>query len=654
MKRAMILVGICCISACNSGGTAANGALPPVTMLSPDSANHQWARFSPDGSRLFWWEPVGQANQLWTADAKLGNPTKVPVTSVSLGPIFWSSDGSQIAVPSSDAGFIQVAIISAVGGAPRPLTTGSTIAWPTGWHPDGDRLGYVATAAGTGGGTFRSFVTSLSHGGASPLIPGENRPYVGLWSPDGSHIGYIVVDRGHNTIWVADSAGGHPRQLTTDGFEGFGGPGSPWSPDGRELAYESKRTGTKDVWVVPIDGGAPRQLTRDIRNDFSPLWSPDGKWIAFLSDRGKQTDIWVVPAAGGQELRVTDDASVEELMQWLPGSKLAFLTGQGQSSVWAMSPADSAERRLTPDSLRVTPQNLSPDGKEEAITIDRGGGVADIALLPVTGGPMRTLVQGGNNSEVQWSPDGTRLAFTSDRGGTSDIWVVDAAGGEARQLENWPGNEHYPTWSGDGSAIYFLSDRDARLGDIWKVPAAGGEPVRVTKAGSLNGLMTHHGRPELFASIIGATGQLEVVQVKPDGAFVPVWQRGTAFPSDLSPKGDSLLIAEAGKGGSFTMRIIPVSGRGDGRTILNPGENLTWITDDWTQVVYQIPNGSKHNIGVLNRKDGTTRRLTTNALEEGGGAVTPDGKTVVFQRSRTVRRIAIADLTKLLAGTPKP
>jgi Tol biopolymer transport system component len=653
MKRAIILAGICCLAAC-SAGKSGKSSLPPVTMLSPDSANHQWARFSPDGSRLFWWEPAGQANQLWTADAKLGNPTKVPVTSFGLQPILWSPDGSQIAVPSSAAGLVQVAIIPAVGGPPRLLTTNAAIAEPAGWHRDGDRLTYLATAAGKGGGTFHSFVTSLSHGGASLLIPGETRPAIGLWSPDGSHIGYMVIDGSHTTIWVADSAGSNPRQLTTDGFESFSYSLSVWSPNSREIAYESRRTGTSDIWVVPIDGGAPRQLTRDIRNDTWPLWSPDGKWIAFLSDRGKQTDIWVVPAAGGQELRVTDDASAEELMQWLPGNKLAFLTGQGQSSVWAMSLADSAERRLTPDSLRVTPQNLSPDGKEEAVTIDRGGGVSDIALLPVAGGPMRTLVQGGNNSQVQWSPDGTRLAFTSDRGGTSDIWVVDAAGGEPRQLENWPGNERNPTWSGDGSAIYFQSDRDARLGDIWKVPAAGGEPVRVTKAGSLNSLMTHHGRPELVASIIGATGQFEVVQVKPDGAVVPVWQHGTSFPVDLSPSGDSLLIVQAGKGGSVQARIIPVSGRGDGQVILNPGEDLTWITDDWTWVAYRIPNGSTHNIGLLNRKDGTTRRLTTNSLDEGAAAVTPDGKTVVFQRSRAVRRIAIANLTKLLAGASKP
>ena len=649
MKRAMILAGLTCLVACATGEPG-KPSLPPVTMISPDSANNQLARFSPDGSRLFWWEPAGQVNQLWTADDTLGKPTNVPVTVLGPSPMLWSPDRSQIAVPSSDAGLIQVAIIPAAGGAPRQLTSSSGIAQPIAWHPDGDRIAYISTTGGKGGGSFQSFVTSVGRGGAAPLIPGETRPSVGFWSPDGSHIGYTMIEGGGRfTIWVADSVGRNPRQLTTDGFETFSNAEWVWSPDGKALVYESRRTGTSDIWMVPIDGSGPRQLTKDIRNDTYPLWSLDGKWVAFLSDRGKQTDIWVVPAAGGQEMRVTDDADVEELMQWLPGSRLAFLTGQGQSSIWAMSLADSATRRLTPDTIRTGPPRLSPDGAQIALRIDRGGGVSDIAVLPVAGGPMRTLVQGGDNSAISWSPDGTRLVFVSDRGGTPDIWVVDVAGGEPRQLENWPGFERDPVWNGDGSAIYFLSDRASRLDDVWQVSASGGEPTRLTKSGALNNLLTRRGRQDLYAAIIGVTGNFEVVQVKPDGALRPVWQRN-AFPADLSPIGDSLLIVEYGNGGSAGFKAIPLSGRGEGQMVLQQGEELTWITDDWTQVLFRIPNGSTHDLGLLNRKDGTRRRLTTNSVEEGGGAITPDGKAVVFQQSRSVRRIATVDLTKVLAG----
>ena len=403
-----------------------------------------------------------------------------------------------------------------------------------------------------------------------------------------------------------------------------------------------------------MDSGAPKQLTHDIRNDWNPVWSPDGKWIAFLSDRGKQTDVWVVSVAGGQELRVTDDASGEELMQWLSPTRFAYLTGMGQSGIWSMSLADSTEKRLTPDSIRTGPPRLSPDGKQVAFRIERGGGQSDIALIPVTGGPMRTLVQGGNVSFIQWSPDGARIAYQSDRGGTMDIWVVDVAGGEPRQLENWPGNETLPVWSSDGTTIYFMADRDARLNDVWKVPAAGGEPVRVTKQGSFNGIAGRRGRPEILGTIVNANGVYAVVRVKADGSVANIWDKSNAFPGDLTPSGDSLVIASGNKGaGGFSFLMIAASGAGQGRLLLKPGEGYIGMSDDGTQILYTIPSGATTDIGILNRKDGTTRQLTKTPTDEGAAVFTPDGKTVLFQRSRTIRRIAIADLTKLLAGAPK-
>ncbi len=652
MKRAIVLLGVVCLSACSTAKPG-NSLLPPVTMVSPEGANHIAARFSPDGKRLFWWVPAGQGNELWTADADLANPTRLPVTALQTTTLLWSPDGSQILVPASTSGYVQVAVIPAAGGAPRALTD-VTFAVASGWHPDGDRVSYGAFTGNKGAGTVAGFVTSLSRGGVTRLVPSESRPHVGAWTWDGSQIVYAIFEGGRTTIWAADSAGTNPRQLTSDGFENLSSTdGAGLSPDGKQIAYESRRTGTSDIWVIPLAGGTARQLTHDIRNDRTPIWSPDGRWIAFISERGKQTDVWVVPAAGGEEVRVTDDAAVEELMQWLPGNKLAFLTGEGQSSVWSMTLADSSERRLTADSIRATAPNLGPDGKLVVFLIDRGGGNADVAVIPAAGGTMRVLVQGGINSEVTWSPDGARLAFASDRGGTSDIWIVDVAGGEPRQVTNWPSGERTPAWSGDGSRLYFVSDRESQLGDVWQVAAAGGEPTRLTNHGAINGIATQHGRPELLAAVLEGKG-LAGVQVKGDGKIVPIPRGSDALPMGLIPGTDSVVVADVGKGGRVGFRIIPLSGTGDGQALLKPGEGLTGASENWDWITYRFANGATSDIGLLNRKTGATRRLTNNSVDEAGAGITLDGNTVVFQRSNSVRRIAIADLTKQLGSAPKP
>src|SRR6478752_6098032 len=58
-----------------------------------------------------------------------------------------------------------------------------------------------------------------------------------------------------------------------------------------------------------------------------------------------------------------------------------------------------------------------------------------------------------------WSPDGKWIAF-SMRG---DIWKVPADGGEAIALTSGPNYYIEPAWSRDGASLYFASARDGRF-----------------------------------------------------------------------------------------------------------------------------------------------------------------------------------------------
>lgn len=70
------------------------------------------------------------------------------------------------------------------------------------------------------------------------------------------------------------------------------------------------------------------------------------------------------------------------------------------------------------------------------------------------------------------APGGDRLVFAlADGGGERDLWTLPAAGGEPVRLTSVGGDCAQPTWAGD--RILF-----ARGGDLWEVPAAGGEPRR--------------------------------------------------------------------------------------------------------------------------------------------------------------------------------
>jgi Tol biopolymer transport system component len=630
-----------------------DASLPTVVQISPDGARHADFAYSPDGKRIAYWAPSDSTSslQLWVANADLSSPLKLPVTATLAGewPI-WSPDGARIAAASSDYGVSDVVVVPSTGGDAKRVTNGVGMEVPLRWLPDNDRVAYFGSAAG---GTLISAIASVSTGRSTPLAPAEKRLNLGSPSPDGSHVAYFVIDGINSTVWVADSNGTNPRQLTTEGFESLE-QYNEWSPDGKELLYQSRRTGTTDLWIVPIDGGKPRQLTRDVRNDWAGSWSPDGKWIAFLSNRGRQTDVWVVPSAGGEERRITDTRAIEDApLAWRRGTnELSFITSSTHSVVWSLDVAHGTEQQLTPDTLRANWFNISPDGRQLTVVFNRGGGVHELAVMPIGGGELRRIVTGnGTVDSPRWSPDGSKIVFDSDRGGTADVWVVDATGGTPRQLVNWAGLENGGVWNADGSAVYFSSDRDSKLGDLWKVAADGGEPVRVTHEGTFTGMLaTRPGVPDIFAPTISKReGRLSITRVRADGSVQTVWERTNAAlgtPS-ISPAGDSLATMVEQSDGKFRSMIIPAGG-GEGRVILNPGEEVGDWSSDGKSLLYQTNRAGSADIGIFNVRDGTTRVLTNTPDNEEGAEITRDGKTVVFRRTRTVQRISRVDLGAML------
>src|SRR6476660_2881659 len=66
-------------------------------------------------------------------------------------------------------------------------------------------------------------------------------------------------------LWIVDANGGEARRLTSDeGLELF----PHFSPDGKQIAFTGEYSGTKQVFVIDSDGGVPKQLT--FYNDVGP------------------------------------------------------------------------------------------------------------------------------------------------------------------------------------------------------------------------------------------------------------------------------------------------------------------------------------------------------------------------------------------------
>jgi dipeptidyl aminopeptidase/acylaminoacyl peptidase len=95
-------------------------------------------------------------------------------------------------------------------------------------------------------------------------------------------------------------------------------------------------------------------------------------------------------------------------------------------------------------------------------------------------------------SDPQSSPDGSTIAYVvtqpqrdnREKPYRSEIWCVPAAGGEPLRMTSGPRDRH-PRWSPDGRTLAFVSNRSGE-DQIYALPAAGGEaqPLTARKGGA--------------------------------------------------------------------------------------------------------------------------------------------------------------------------
>jgi Tol biopolymer transport system component len=414
------------------------------------AAHGRRPRFSPDGSRIVYWErdETWGPGRIYTVSSTGGDPAElVPEFADAHYPV-WSPDGSEVLFcgtrnPAQKTAGHDWWVVRLPSGEVRK--TGAADVLSRAVPPAGRRLaGFSADIFGVPGGWVEGRIVFSTRLGDS-----EN-----LWEFR------ISSDRRIDSV---------PRRLT------FGADmeAQP-SVFGNRVAFVSGALNI-NVWMSPADSNSgrllegPRRIT-DEAGPFalSPSVSSDGGKVAFISTRAGSRDVWFRDLAAERNVPLTATAAVEEGYPCLSndGSKVAYRVIQDpKQEIYLMDTRGGAPRRIC-DNCGL-PTDWSHDGRR--LLFEPGSRIPGIGMLDVSSGSASEIAVHATYKlhSARFSPDSRWVAFHAETGPhTRRIYIArlqgETLGGESQWIPITAGTDVdiAPAWSPDGNLLYFISECD--------------------------------------------------------------------------------------------------------------------------------------------------------------------------------------------------
>ncbi len=328
------------------------------------------------------------------------------------------------------------------------------------------------------------------------------------------------------------------------------------SPDGTTVAWAVRVRGGSQIHLTNVADPAREKIVGTRSNaancgSSEPKWSPDGQWLAFVSDctanAGKpgQEQIFVWSKKSDESKQLTHLVGNIDSLAWSPdGKSIGFLfvenATRSAGALAAMKPWAGV---------------IGEDGVE----IQRVGvvNVANGSFSQVTPATLHVY-------EFDWSPDSKHLVFVAaNPPGENNWWVAqlyaeDIATEQPKSILDTTkvsGSLHglqiaVPRWSPDGSQIAFIgglmSDQGSTGGDIYLIPATGGEPRDVTPGRAASVASIGWLSPEVIAIAehVGGNSHLTALNVS-TGNDLP--EINTTFPESIGAGGQVMSVSASNK-----------------------------------------------------------------------------------------------------------
>ncbi len=516
--------------------------------------------------------------------------------------------------------------------------------------PDGKFVAFMSDR----GGMSHVWLDRIGVGVPIDLTPGPDDQRGPLRTIGFSHDGAEIWVAGTETrrLRMLPLLGGKPRLFLRDKAVN-----PAWSPDGSKVAYHTSEPGDP-IFVADSDGSNGQQIFRGLPDQHNHYlaWGANDNCIYFVHGTPAtfETDLWRISASGGQPERLTMHNSEMRDPAPLRRGMILYVAREPDREgpwLWAYDLTRKVSHRIAFGLEQYTSLSASSDGRRLAVTVAnptvrlwsvpiRASLVSEADVKPFVTDSRRALAprfrgrslyylssvgagdrlwrrEGDRSTEV-WgtanglsepaaiSPDGTRIAVLIRQSGKRRLRLISADGTEASEIAPGLDVEGSADWSPDGRWIV-TGGNDGKGKGLFKVPAAGGSPVRLT-------------------TTIGRN---------------PVW----------SPDGS--LIAYSGPN-IFTLEPLLLI-HPDGTQVNVPeirthrdGERLRFMPDSRSLVYMKASEATPwQDFWLLNLTDLKMRRLSELADRATMRTfdITPDGRQIIFDRERENSSVVLIDLS---------
>ena len=430
--------------------------------------------FSPDGTRMAFVRGMANGEQVIVLANADGTGERRLASRVEPDPyaytrMAWSPDGSEIAAFAGEmpAQRTRIVLVNVETGKERAFSEWTfDVPGQLTWLADASVLVFDASDPGGGrfGGTGQLWSISYP-GGTLRRLTNEGASYSSLAATAAGRTMVAVRNEMRAHLWVApEGNSAHARPITGVDNGREGAVGIDWTPDGR-VVYSATTQGSFDIWIANSDGSPPRQLTSDPGSEAQPQVLPDGKGIIFISRRLgiPQFDIRAMDLDGSNQRQIMTGGGILPGYLQAIGDHVYFRAWNGRRVANYRVPLGGGPREpLFPDSTRRQPpgfglSQVAPD-ERSAVGFYTDPLSSGLAVVPLDGsGPVRKFPSNlarGWGFGATWAPGGRAIEDLVYRDGASNLWRFPLDGSAPRPVTTFTSEEilNY-RWSRDGKTL---------------------------------------------------------------------------------------------------------------------------------------------------------------------------------------------------------